>query len=102
MAKKEKRKVTQSVADAMQELEKWMGADKERSEKVLIVAELIAYGFEVAPTPEEIILKNYKNAERIVDTEEDDRDAPLINKGYMTGVEETLNALKIKIKWVNE
>lgn len=54
MAKKEKRKVTQSVADAMQELEKWMGADKERSEKVLIVAELIAYGFEVAPTPEEI------------------------------------------------
>ncbi|MED4887789.1 hypothetical protein [Lysinibacillus fusiformis] len=53
MAEKVKRKVTQSVADAMQELEVWIGADKERSEKVLIVAELLAYGYEVVPTPEE-------------------------------------------------
>ncbi|MFD4491680.1 hypothetical protein [Lysinibacillus fusiformis] len=53
MAKREKRKVTQSAANAMQELEKWMGVDIERSEKVLIVAELLANGYEVVPTPEE-------------------------------------------------
>lgn len=102
MAKKEKRKVTQSVADAMQELEKWMGVDKERSEKVLIVAELLAYGFEVTPTPEEIILKNYKKAKWIVDTEEDDRNAPLINEGYLKGTKDTLDTLGIKIKGIYE
>lgn len=63
---------------------------------------ILINGYEIELTHEEIILENYKRAERIVDTEEDDRDAPLINKGYMLGVEETLQALNIKIKWVNE
>lgn len=61
MDEKVKRKVTQSVANAMQELEEWMGVDIERSEKVLIVAELLAYGYEVELTPEEQFINWYKD-----------------------------------------
>lgn len=102
MARKVKRKITQSAANALQELEQWIGVDKERSEKVLIVAQLLACGYEVTPSPEEIILENYKKAKKIVETEEDDRNAPLINEGYLQGIKETLDTLGIKIKGINE
>ncbi len=57
--------------------------------------------YECEQTPEEIILENYKKAEWIVDTEEDDRNAPLINEGYLKGTKDTLDTLGIKIKGVN-
>lgn len=90
MAEKVKRKVPQSVADAMQELEGWMGTDKERSEKVLIVAEMLADGYEVEPSKNDILLKRY---EFWRDTFNEDRAAELKN---------TLDTLNIKIKGINE
>ncbi|WGT38521.1 hypothetical protein QH639_22370 [Lysinibacillus sp. 1 U-2021] len=93
MAEKVKRKVSQSVADAMQELEEWMGVDKERSEKVLIVAQLLAYGYEVVPAPEEQ-LKDYYRGLDIVGTQGDHLIAE--------GIQDTLRILGIKIKGINE
>lgn len=49
----EKVKVSLEVANAMKELESWIGGDKDRVDKVLKVAELLAYGYEVEQTPEE-------------------------------------------------
>ncbi|SPU37888.1 Uncharacterised protein [Lysinibacillus capsici] len=97
MVKKEKRNVTQSVADAMQELEKWMGVDKERSEKVLIVAELIAYGYEVRSTPEEKVKEYFDGWNPTIDS---------ISNSDWTSEQKaiigTLNRLNIKIKGINE
>lgn len=93
MVKKEKRNVTQSVADAMQELEEWMGVNKERSEKVLIVAELLAYGYEVVPAPEEQLRDYYRGLD-IVGTQGDHLIAE--------GIQDTLRILGIKIKGINE
>lgn len=93
MAEKVKRKVSQSVADAMQELEEWMGVNKERSEKVLIVAELLAYGYEVVPAPEEQLRDYYRGLD-IVGTEGDHLIAE--------GIQDTLRILGIKIKGINE
>lgn len=93
MAEKVKRKVSQSVADAMQELEEWMGVNKERSEKVLIVAELLAYGYEVVPAPEEQLRDYYRGLD-IVGTQGDHLIAE--------GIQDTLRILGIKIKGINE
>ncbi len=93
MAKREKRKVTQSAANAMQELEKWMGVDIERSEKVLIVAELLANGYEVVPTPEEQLKDYYKGLD-VIGTQGDHLIAE--------GIQDTLRILGIKIKGINE
>lgn len=92
MAKREKRKVTQSAANAMQELEKWMGIDTERSEKVLIVAEMLAYGYEVVPTPEEQFIDWYKDF------------CPAIpgDAICLDIIHKTIDILGIKIKGINE
>ncbi|MEF7494728.1 hypothetical protein V4V34_09075 [Lysinibacillus sphaericus] len=66
-----------------------------------ILIRALYFGYSVGQPPEEIILENFKKAEWIVDTEEDDRNAPLINEGYLKGTKDTLDTLGIKIKGVN-
>lgn len=66
-----------------------------------ILIRALYFGYSIEQPPEEIILENFKKAEWIVDTEEDDRNAPLINEGYLMGTKDTLDTLGIKIKGVN-
>lgn len=85
-------KVNIEVSDAINTLEMWIGSDKDISEKILKVAELISYGHEVVKTPEEIIKEKY---EELFDYEPLDRAC----KDTFRFVLDTLN---IKIKGVNE
>ncbi|MFY3792504.1 hypothetical protein ACOQFO_12595 [Ureibacillus sp. MALMAid1270] len=63
----DKIKVNQGIYYAMKELESWVGVDKHRSEKVLKIAELLAYGYEVENTPEEELIKWFKNSKKQLD-----------------------------------
>ena len=63
----DKFKVNQKVYYAMKELVSWVGVDKHRSEKVLKIAELLAYGYEVEHTSEEQLINWFKNSKEKLD-----------------------------------
>lgn len=97
----EKVKVSREVAEAINELESWIGTDKDRVDKIIKFAELLAYGHEVEPTLEE---KWAKKFERAVATGsngfipfEDRREAI----GQIKTIQEMARDFNIKIKGIN-
>jgi hypothetical protein len=97
----EKVKVSHKVSTSIKELETWIGVDKDRAEKVLKIAEILAYGHEVVPTPEEKLI-NLIIEKRKSRANSGDKQKNAETNEFIFGVIETLNILDIKIKEVNE
>lgn len=106
----EKVKVSRKVANAMKELESWIGGDKDRVDKVLKIAELLAYGYEVEQTELDKFYTLYNtHAEtsslyqsRIRYLDESELEQERYSSGFVKGVHAVAKAFGIKIKGVND